>query len=99
MALVYFSGFAWMYWAMTDRSSVTASMSERTALATALKRQELSSGIMRKTMVPCKSGHHISGGSAISSFCFRESESGAAEGLGVLEDGWDELGTCRAAPP
>ena len=74
---------------LSDRSSVTASTSERTALATARKRQELSSGMIRRTMVPCRSGHQISGGSVISAFCFRESESGPRGGFRSLR------GCCR----
>ena len=96
IALLYLSGFAWIFWATIDRSSVTASTSDRTALATALNKHELSSGIMRRTRVPWRSGHHTSGGSSIAAFFLRESDSGADEDFCCFEACW---GTCGAAPP
>lgn len=63
--------------ATIDRSSVTASRSDITALEMARNKQELSSGMILSSIVPPTSGTKTSGGSDISKFCFRDSDRGA----------------------
>ena len=60
---VYLALFAWIAWAITERSSCMLSIPPRKAKLKALKRQELSSGMTRRTMVDAWVGMGISGAS------------------------------------
>ncbi len=80
----YLSGLAWIVCAMIDLNSVIVSRFDMIALATARKRHELSSGMIRKTKLPPRSGMKISGGSDISLFSFLDSDKGADEGFCIF---------------
>lgn len=75
-----------------DRSSFMVSMPPRSAFPTALKRHELSSGMIRSTKVAPRSGIAISGGSAPTSRFFLRLSPKGFDNFGAWVFGFDSSG-------